>query len=366
MSDRPRTSLIFPKLTTHLPSNCSKILGRILEDITLRYIVYLILFTILNINYAQSDELFEKHQDLEIGTRSWFSTGSTHFSYKNITVPAGSSLLYNDQIGVSSEIFFRAGSRNFFLKGLVGGGIILSGTLRDKDFTDMGGERINWSDTMSRLKPGSFGDPSRIGMASLDVGYHARPFATAPQTRLGIFAGYTYWSEVADAYGFQTQALQPGAQAALDVVNAREATPFHLAPPGTVAFPETVRGIRNSQTWHGPRLGMDLEQPLPANLKLKAEVALLPALMLHNDDSHFLREMPTPSFMIDGWGVGIQTQIALEWQALDNLTLGLGFRYWKATLVSGSLTVSNNSVSAPIEAFSTERMGGFVELAYTF
>lgn len=90
----------------------------------------------------------------------------------------------------------------------------------------------------------------------------------------------------------------------------------------------------------------------------------MPALMMHDEDSHFLREPPFPSHFIDGWGVGIQTQIALEWQARDNLTLGL--RYWKATLVSGSMTIPGGNDKSPIQSFSTERMGGFAEMTYTF
>jgi len=274
--------------------------------------------------------------------------------------------------GASNEIFFRASGRNFFIKGLAGGGLILSGTLRDEDFADIDAGRVNWSRTRSRIKAGNFGDPSRMAIASIDVGYQGRPLSVAPRFRWGVFAGYTYWNEVSDGYGSLTQPLPDAAPKALASVNAAMAAggddkdPFELSPPGIVELPGNLRVIRNNRIWHGPRLGIELAHPLTDSLTLKAEFAFLPALMLHDRDSHFIDGGPMPSHLIDGWGIGTQSQVALEWQALDNLKLGVGFRYWQARMTSGSMRAPDERGKAPIDKYTSDRMGGFAELTYAF
>jgi hypothetical protein len=135
-----------------------------------------------------------RHADL--GVRYWLSTGETKISHNaqgadpTLGNPT-SVLVYGNLDAHVLELFGRENFRNnLFLKAAVGVGRINRGTFEDEDY--LAGQ-VKFSDTTSSMRDG------RIGYGMIDLGHHwvLREGAIS----LGVFGGFSQWTEEYDAYG---------------------------------------------------------------------------------------------------------------------------------------------------------------------
>ena len=91
----------------------------------------------------------------------------------------------------SGEVFARLDHipSGWFVKGMVGGGVVTDGHIDDRDFLVT---QFKFSDTTSDVRNGN------LSFAMFDVGWAYSP---AAGLRLGFFAGYHYWREKVTANG---------------------------------------------------------------------------------------------------------------------------------------------------------------------
>lgn len=309
--------------------------------------------------------------NVEVGTRYWYSSGTTEWNHTTaggILVPPGiivqagdptSVLVYDDLEAHSGEAFFRIDDQlsRLFLKGYVGAGGVVDGSLDDEDFGGGGGAQVKFSDTLSSVNDGD------LAYASIDAGwtvYEGRgghghdDAAMAPGVRFGIFAGYHYWNENVHAYGISCNADDFGNLA-----------PFSncQAPPGTQVVSSSINVISNEVTWHSVRLGLDGTWQINNRVGLSGEVAWIPYAVMDNDDSHHLRADlgPVPNIRHEGSGYGVQLEAVLSAQLTERFSLGVGSRYWHlesdGTVEFGSPVLG----SEELNDFDSTRYGVFVQ-----
>ena len=125
--------------------------------------------------------------EFDVGARTWFSSGTVGAPQPLLDVtPLPSNLIsrltYENTDALSGETFARLDHRSgAFVKGFIGAGGIIRGTLVDEDFP---GDGV-YSNTTSPLH-------GNIGYANIDVGYS---FLTAPGAKVGAFVGYNYYTQ---------------------------------------------------------------------------------------------------------------------------------------------------------------------------
>ena len=142
-----------------------------------------------------SPESFIPGAEIEIGGRTWYSSGRFQ---KDLGATANqpqqdllvSRLTYNTT-AASGELFGRVDAdNNFFIKGFIGAGNILSGKMNDEDWLIFD-ETVPYSNTVSNVK-------GSIDYATFDVGYS---LFRGPNSKIGGFVGYNYYTENKSAYG---------------------------------------------------------------------------------------------------------------------------------------------------------------------
>jgi len=255
----------------------------------------------------------------ELGARYWYSSGTTTFAFTNGSPFFGdptSTIDWNNMEGHSGEIFGRVKHRptGYFVKGLLGGGKIVSGEMIDRDFFAGG---LKFSDTSSNIE----GDNLKFAM--IDLGFSR----DIPELGLrgGAFVGYHYWSENLTAFGVRC--------------NPDDVGGFFCGPPGSVPVPFDVAVMTYQPTWHAARVGFDWKMNY-GRWSFSGDVAGIPYAHVTNDDSHLLRADlgPTPNIITHSkWAVGAELDLFVNYALTQNLEVGTGFRYWGLFAQSGKV-----------------------------
>lgn len=281
----------------------------------------------------------------ELGVRYWLSTGETERSHNGQSFDPAlgnptSILLYENLDAHVLEIF---GRQNFggrwFLKGILGVGRVNTGAFDDEDY--LAGQ-FKFLDTTSSVTRG------RIGYGSIDVGRNEWVFAEG-RTTLGVFIGYSQWTEDVDAYGITTTV-----------------DPFAIGGDE----PNSVLVISNKMTWKSVRLGFAAELGLGQRTRVSLDLALIPYSRFRNEDSHHLRGDlgPVPNILLEGEGRGVQLDAELRYEIRRRTELGLGVRYWYLDANKGNRTTPNRPDVPPlpvVELYS-ERVGATLSLRRTW
>jgi opacity protein-like surface antigen len=280
----------------------------------------------------------------ELGARYWYGWGKTA---KDLYDPAGSFLVsrltYDGLRSHAGEAFFRVDhNHGWFLKGYVGAGSIGQGSLNDEDFPPV---IAPYSSTHSNQNEGA------LVYANVDAGFS---IIKGSGWRLGAFAGYHYLQEKVSAFGCSQLA----------------ANPLICIPPIPAAFVV----INQNNDWHSLRLGVDGDLKFGDRVKLHVEGAWLPYVMLDGADTHWLRIGSFPGAFTgpipeDGKGWGYQLEAVLSYRLTNNVSLGVGGRYWHMQ-TSGSTHFENHvvgmSASPQPVKWKTDHYGVFVQGSFKF
>ena len=238
-----------------------------------------------------------------------------------------SQLSYVDLAAHSGELFFRVDAAsgplsNFFLKGYIGEGVIKGGNLFDEDFPPI-------IDPYSKTQSDTNG---KLRYGSVDLGYS---IYSDQRFRVGVFTGYHYWSETADANGCS----QVGGN------------PFICGLP----LPTSVKVITEQDRWNSIRFGAVVDVNLTDRLKWNGEIAYAATSQRAVDNHYF-------TFGIDpanGSGSGFQAESVLKYQVTDNFSVGIGGRWWH--FKTDALDVFNQLLK-----YQTDRYGMFVQGSFKF
>lgn len=308
-------------------------------------LVLLCAFAALNNNVALADELYPAALftpapvvQFDVGVRYWYSTGK---SQKTLFNGAGtqqlSRLTWTDQTGHAGEGYFNISQSHVFAKGFIGAGIFAGGKLQDEDFEPF---TTPYSSTDSQTKN------SRFEYASIDLGYYLLDSA---QAKLGGFVGYHYNRDRISAYGCTQTATNPGCQPSI---------------------PNSIQVITQEYRWHAIRLGVAGEVSILPNLKLSGDVAWLPRVNVTGDDWHWLRigtdfNGPTPE---RGRGTGFQAEGILSYAFENNVTLGVGGRYWHFDAPNSTAHFEDSTLfgGPQVEKIKSTRYGAFVQLGLKY
>ena len=299
-------------------------------------------------NSARADALYPaelfappSEVEIEVGVRYWYSKGKsqkTLFGFSDALLV--SQLTWTGATGQSGEGYFNIAQDRVFAKGFIGAGYFgRGGNLQDEDFPPV---IAPYSSTNSDLKNG------RMRYASGDIGYY---LLDTLRVKLGGFVGYHYNFEKMDAFGCAQTATNP-----------------LICVP---TIPTSVLGITQENRWHAIRLGAAGQVYLMPNLKLSGDAAWLPYARVTGADTHWLRigttfNGPTQEA---GHGNGMQLEGVLSYVFENNVTLGIGARYWRMQVPHGTAHFEDSVIGggAPqIEKMRIERYGMFVQLGYKY
>ena len=276
----------------------------------------------------------------ELGVRYWLSTGETkHAHNAQGVVPSlgnpTSVLLYENLDANALELFGRqVFAREWFLKGLLGVGRINTGSFDDEDFN---AGRVKFSDTTSSVSSGW------LSYGTIDVGHQW--VLGQGGINLGVFAGYSQWTEEVEASG------------ATD----------HLGFIGG-NIDRTIKVITNKLTWKALRVGFAAQARF-GRTTLGADLAFIPYATYRNEDSHHLRDDaadlgPVPNILLSGDGRGVQLEAELRHEIYRRTELALGWRYWYMEATNGKRSLPNfpSFVELPVTELYSKRTGLTVSL----
>jgi len=272
--------------------------------------------------------------EAEVGGRYFLGSGQTRLQLFGLA-PSSllvSQLTYSNLTTNAGEIFGRVEHLSgFFLKGYVGISALNSGKLQDEDFPPI---TIPYSSTDSDQHGG------QVKYATVDFGWDMR----AENLRLGVFAGYLYFSEQLNAYGCTQTASNPAI----------------CVPP----IPNTVLGITDDATWNAMRLGVVTQWRLAYGFSLTTEVAWLPVGILSASDYHWLRPDLIKPIPENGTAASqVQLEALLNYQFSPNFSVGVGGRYWNIGTAGADADFPSGAQSIN---FRTELWGAFVQASYKF
>ena len=288
-----------------------------------------------------TDTPFIPEAEVEVGGRVWYSSGRFQkdlSTEQSQTMPGllVSRLTY-DTTAASGELFGRIDTAsNIFVKGFVGGGKILSGTMHDEDWVAFNGQ-VPYSNTQASVS----GD---LAYGTFDVGYS---LFRGPSTNVGGFIGFNYYEENKSAYGC-SQIANPNSDC-------------------VPALSNSTLGITEDDKWYSLRIGVNGVVTLADRLKLTADAAYLPYVAFRGTDDHLLRTDVSNTISPEtGAGQGVQVEAILSYAFSDAFSVGAGGRYW-AMWAAGANT---NAFGTPCPCqglpVSTERYGGFLQASYKF
>jgi opacity protein-like surface antigen/outer membrane protease len=297
----------------------------------------------------------------ELGGRYWYSWGRHKYdlglgkadpvaSYSLI-----SRLTYDDIDASTGEVTGRLTAPwNLFAKGFVGGGSLTGGQMNDEDYNIPGDNvaRVPYTNTLS---PKVAGQIPTYG--TIDIGYDVW---RAPTYRLGGYVGYNYYRETMGAYGVYQTANPDG--------------PF--GPNVMAPLPPTGHAIIGQEaTWQSVRLGAATEFRLAPRLKLSGDAAFLPFVTVDAQDTHYQGNTADIASInpLHGNGVGTQLEAMLSYDVTDQISLGVGARYWAMWSTNGSFERSYDAtqpVTYPLPhqhlKIETERAGVLGQVLYKF
>jgi hypothetical protein len=291
---------------------------------------------------AFADDRPLPYQRGELGVRYWLSTGENQHAHNaQGTNPAlgnpTSVLLYENLDANSLELFGRqVFERDWFLKGSIGVGRINTGSFDDEDFN---AGQVKFSDTTSSVSSGW------LSYGTLDVGHQW--LLKQGAINLGVFAGYSQWTEQVEASG---------------------ATDHLGFIGGDIDRSELV--IANKLTWKALRIGFTGQITL-GRARLSADLAVIPYAEYRNEDSHFLREAandlgPSPNIIHTGDGYGVQLDAELAYEVYRRTVLALGWRYWYLESRDGKRSLPNRPdvPDLPVTELYSKRTGLTASLRY--
>jgi opacity protein-like surface antigen len=272
------------------------------------------------------------------GVRNWYSSGRFQKDLGPTPNPALANILisrltYNTSAN-SGELFGRLEApQNVFVKGNLGIGTILNGQMHDEDWVLFDGT-VPYSNTISSV-------PGDIKYATVDVGYD---FFRGAGHKLGAFVGYNYYNENKSAYGCTQIANQLS----------------DCVPP----IDSSVLGITENDTWNSLRVGVSGDIMVTDRFKLGADVAYLPFVQFNGTDDHLQRVPPFIS-PESGTGIGLQLESILSYLVTDQLSVGIGGRYWAMWTTKDAITEFAGA-PCPCQTLpvKTDRLGVFVQLDY--
>ncbi|MBN8955130.1 MAG: omptin family outer membrane protease [Rhizobiales bacterium] len=284
--------------------------------------------------------------EFEIGARYFGSTGRSQYDlYDAAGAAMVSRLTYTGTTAHAGEAFGRLDhSSGVFIKGFGGFGGIGEGKLQDEDFPPF---VVPYSSTDSRQRNGDF------SYFSADLGYNVW---SNNAFKVGAFAGYFHYSEKLDAFG----CTQTAGSA--------------ICVP---SIPDSVHVIRQETDWDALRIGVNAQWFLTDRLKFTLDAAWIPYASLDARDTHLLRIGVPGGFTgptrQTGDGYGVMIEGVLSYAVTQNLSLGVGGRYWRIETGAHEATMHFEESAIPVGAFApqkltfeTERYGGFVQLSYKF
>jgi hypothetical protein len=266
---------------------------------------------------------------VEGGFRYWYSRGKNNYDYfaDQTASLLVSRLSYTNLTANSGEFFFRADARhglirNFFLKGYIGGGGVSGGRLSDEDLPPV-------VDPYSRTISSAAGN---LRYGSIDLGYNVY---ADERIRLGAFVGFHSWFESADARGCS----QIGGN------------PFICGS----SLPSFVKVVSEKDRWNSLRVGTVIDVNLTDRLKWNGEIALI-STSQRLQDTHYFTFGADPA---KGHGGGFQAETILKYQFTDNLSVGIGARWWH---------VKTHAIDqfGQLLKYRTDRYGLFVQASYRF
>jgi opacity protein-like surface antigen/outer membrane protease len=290
--------------------------------------------------------LFAPGWEFEGGGRYWYSWGRFQKDF-----PAGPSndhslesrLTYDNLTASTGEFFGRIDTPvNVFLQGFVGGGSISGGHLNDEDWAlhQTPSQFVAYSNTILADVTGP------LFYGTIDVGYD---LLRGPGYKAGPFVGYNRYSYTLNAGG----CVQIG-------------SPSNQTAPcaGAAAEPTSHIAIIEQDTWDSLRVGAAGETILADRWKLSGDVAYVPYTKFTGTDQH-LNFVPVEIFDESGHGTGVQAEAFLSYLVTNQISVGVGGRYWAMWTTSGNDVVSGAS-SARNDTFRTDRVGVTFQASYKF
>jgi opacity protein-like surface antigen len=276
---------------------------------------------------------------IEIGARTWYSSGRFQKDLGSTTTPAQQDILNSrltyDTTSASGELFGRIDMLNFFLKGFVGGGSHLSGRLNDEDWVIPFDPVIPYSNTLSSAK----GD---LAYATLDYGY---ALFHGPSSKVGGFIGYNYFRENKSAFGC-AQIANPNSD---------------CVPP----VPNSVPAITEDDSWQSLRIGLNGVLAFTDRLTLTADAAYLPYAAFRGTDNHLQRtDVPNTLSPEAGRGQGVQLEAIIAYSLPKSISIGAGGRYWAMWATNATTNIFSTPCPCQTLPARTERYGAFVQASY--
>lgn len=231
---------------------------------------------------------------LDVGTRYWYSNATYKENLLGSANLIVSRLTYQDIAANSAEGSWKLHHNNgLFFKGYLGGGAIFNGQLIDEDFPP---GISPYSKTRSPQKNGS------LSYLSIDAGYDLLEQDT---WRLSSFIGYHYWQENVNNFG---------------------CTQLASGPVCVTPFPTSINTLSNTAVRNSLRLGVNHTIKLHPKLTLETDLAYIRSTLSEND-YHNLRS-DIRGILDTGFGNGLQLDALLNWDYHEQLTLGVGVRWW--------------------------------------
>lgn len=275
--------------------------------------------------------------EFDVGSRIWLSSGTIGAPQPLIDgTRLASRLTYDGLNALSGETYARVDHvSGLFVKGFLGAGGILDGSLYDEDFPTGAGALRAYSNTLSSAS-------GNLGYADIDLGYAV---LRAPGAKFGPFIGYNYYTQHANAYGC-VQLAAGGA----------------CRPIGQPNYP----GVTEDDQFNSLRVGLSAEYMLSDRLKFTGDAAYVPWTSFDGLDQHNARRLLLPA--VASAGDGVMLEATLGYDLTDHWNIGVGGRYWAWNTQTGTDTFNYVGVSTPPGVsgarFTTERYGVFVQTAY--
>ena len=279
-----------------------------------------------------------------IGTRAWWTSGSSEWSFSLPGINPRSELRWRGVDALIPEVNADFAWKRLVLRAAAGWSKSENGVLIDEDFL-LNDHNGRFSVTRSSVE-------SEIFYANGDVGIRAFRWVSK-DGRLGFFdflGGYQYWREEYEAFG---------------------ATGVSFAPPGNAVAPGSSKVNSEKFTWQSLRIGARYQIPFPKGFGFKAEAMFIPWSRFELEDTHHLRSdlSQNPSLRAKGdGGFGVQAEGAISYTIGKGFSIEGGFRYSK--MDSGDGDIDFRFVSGTqrfkFEGAKTERYGPFFGLQYRF
>ncbi|MFA5902205.1 MAG: porin family protein, partial [Hyphomicrobium sp.] len=109
------------------------------------------------------------------------------------------------------------------------------------------------------------------------------------------------------------------------------------------------------------RLGVAADMKIAPRLTLSADAAYLPYVHISGADDHILRSLISPE---QANGNGAQLELRLNYALTQQLSIGVGGRYWTMWTPDGTVNFGGQQL-LPMR-FSVEQAAVLVEGSYTF